>query len=250
MSETNTSATPPTNGAQPQVEATVTPTDSGVIVETQQTQVPPMGGDSNQAQTPPTQPQETTNATAQLETDLATQKAQQADIKADLATRGIDFDALAQEYDTYGALSNQTLADLAKSGYPKSVVDAYITGLEAVNDRFVAQVQSFAGGAENYGRLVEFMRTQPQNVIDGFNAAIQSGNMAQVQLAVQGIQAQMTQKFGTSNPSVMAGQQGAQGVDGYQTTEQMVKDMSDPRYQTDPAFTQEVYRKLGKSALF
>ena len=48
----------------------------------------------------------------------------------------------------------------------------------------------------------------------------------------------------------MAGAQGTGSAAGYQTTAEMTKDMSDPRYQTDPAFTQEVYRKLQNSSIF
>ena len=107
-----------------------------------------------------------------------------------------------------------------------------------------------AGGEENYARLVQYIAQQPQSVIDGFNATIQTGSLAQIRLAIQGLQAQMTAAYGTANSSVMAGAQGAGTPTGYQTTDEMTKDMSDPRYQTDPVFTQEVYRKLQNSSIF
>ena len=130
------------------------------------------------------------------------------------------------------------------------MVDAYLAGLDAMADRFVGEVVKMAGGEDSYKALAQYLQTQPKNVIDGFNAALQSGSMAQMQLAIGGIQAAMTKQYGTANPSVMAGQQGRSAAQGYQTIAEMTKDMSDPRYQTDPAFTQEVYRKLQNSSIF
>lgn len=234
--------------------ATVTQTDTGVIVDTTkpdvpltpEPQTPPAGEDSAQpAQTPPEG-----DSTQQLQTDFQQQQVREGEIKNTLIKSGIDFDALAAEYDKDGALSTDSLAALEKAGYPKAVVDAYLAGLDALADRYVQEVKNLAGGEENYARLIQFIGSQPQNVIDGFNAAIQTGNIAQIQLALAGIQAQMTAAYGTSNPSVMAGAQGAGTPTGYQTTAEMTKDMSDPRYQTDPVFTQEVYRKIQYSSLF
>nr|DAW75313.1 MAG TPA: capsid assembly protein [Caudoviricetes sp.] len=231
--------------------ATVTTTDTGVIVDTTKPEVPltpepqtpPAGEDS--PQTPPEG-----DSTQQLQTDFQQQQVREGEIKDTLTKSGIDFDALAAEYDKDGALSAESLAALEKAGYPKAVVDAYLAGLDALADRYVQEVKNLAGGEENYARLIQFIGSQPQNVIDGFNAAIQTGNIAQIQLALAGVQAQMTAAYGTANPSVMAGAQGAGTPTGYQTTAEMTKDMSDPRYQTDPAFTQEVYRKIQYSSLF
>ena len=231
--------------------ATVTPTDTGVIVDTTKPEVlltpepqtPPAGEDG--AQTPPEG-----DSTQQLQTDFQQQQVREGEIKDTLTKSGIDFDALAAEYEKDGALSADSLAALEKAGYPKPMVDAYLAGLDALADRYVQEVRNIAGGEENYARLIQFLGTQPTNIIDGFNAAIRSGNIAQITLAIRGVEAQMTAAYGTANPSVMAGAQGAGTPTGYQTTAEMTKDMSDPRYQTDPAFTQEVYRKLQYSSLF
>ena len=229
--------------------ATVTQTDTGVIVDTTTPEVP-----LTPEAKPPTQPEDTPTPEAKpqetLEQDFQKQQGTEQEVKTALSKSGIDFDALAAEYDKSGALSEDSLKALEKAGYPKPMVDAYLAGLDALADRYVQEVKNLAGGEENYARLIQFIGSQPQNVIDGFNAAIQTGNIAQIQLALAGIQAQMTAAYGTSNPSVMAGAQGAGTPTGYQTTDEMTKDMSDPRYQTDPVFTQEVYRKLQYSSLF
>lgn len=229
--------------------ATVTQTDTGVIVDTTTPEVP-----LTPEAKPPTQHEDTPTPEAKpqasLEQDFQKQQGAEQEVKTALSKSGIDFDALATEYDKDGALSAESLAALEKAGYPKAVVDAYLAGLDALADRYVQEVRNIAGGEENYTRLIQFLSGQPQGIIDGFNAAIRSGNIAQITLAIRGVEAQMTAAYGTANPSVMAGAQGAGTPTGYQTTAEMTKDMSDPRYQTDPAFTQEVYRKLQYSSLF
>ncbi|MBS5519648.1 MAG: hypothetical protein KHX13_04865 [Acidaminococcus intestini] len=185
-----------------------------------------------------------------LQGDIDRQLQSEEDLKADLTSRGIDWDALANEFDASGNLSQASRDALAKAGYPSSVVDAYISGMQATADRFVAQVQNFAGGEEAFARMQQYMATRPEAEVSAFNSLIEKGNLAQIQLAIQGIQAQMVKQYGTANPTVMSNG-GLSGVpSGYTSTREMVKDMSDPRYQVDPEFTREVYNKIKNSTIF
>ena len=186
----------------------------------------------------------------QVQTDINNQIQTEKDLKADLSARGIDFDALDEEYDKNGQLSQESLDKLAKAGYPKSVVDAYLNGVQALADRFVSQVKSFAGGDEAFARMQEFIATRPAAEVNAFNSLIENGDLGQIRLAMQGIKAQMTQKYGTANPTVMGNGSAKEAPSGYTSTRQMVKDMSDPRYQVDPAFTREVMQKIKNSTIF
>ena len=240
--------TPEAQPQSPETQMTVTDTGTGVIVDTTTPEIPIPTPEEAVGDAPPPPPEEKPAPTP--EQDFQRQQSAEQEVKTALEKSGIDFDALAAEYEKDGALSADSLAALEKAGYPKAVVDAYLAGLDALADRYVQEVRNIAGGEENYTRLIQFLGTQPTNIIDGFNAAIRSGNIAQITLAIRGVEAQMTAAYGTSNPSVLAGAQGAGTPTGYQTTAEMTKDMSDPRYQTDPAFTQEVYRKIQHSSLF
>ena len=233
---------------QPETEMTVKDTGNSLIVETTKPEV--QMPDPDAAPTEELQEKPAEEQPQDLEERFQQQQTAEQEIKSELAKADIDFDALAAEYDKNGSLSAESLTALEKAGYPKAVVDAYLAGLEAMADSYAQQVRQMAGGDEAYAQLVQFISTQPQSVIDGFNAAIQTGSLAQIQLSINGIRAQMTAAYGTAKPSVMAGAQGAGTPAGYQTTAEMTKDMADPRYQTDPVFTQEVYRKLQNSSLF
>ena len=158
MADTQPQQTNPNpQGAQPsapEMNATVKQTDSGVIVDTTK----PDAALTPEAQPPETTPQEQPqeDSAQQLQQDFQQQQTRESEIKTELSKAGIDFDALAAEFDRSGALSAESLAALEKAGYPKSVVDAYIAGLDALADRYAQQVRDMAGGEEAYARLTQF----------------------------------------------------------------------------------------------
>lgn len=67
----------------------------------------------------------------------------------DLASRGIDFDAIGDEYELNGRLSEKTLQQLEKAGYPKSVIDNYIRGIEAEAQNFANALYNHVGANNN-----------------------------------------------------------------------------------------------------
>lgn len=183
----------------------------------------------------------------QLETDIKTQMQAEEDAKKDLAAKGVDFNAIAAEYESNGALSAETLAKLDKAGYPKSVVDAYIAGMEATAARFEAQVYEYAGGRESFQQMTQFVQGLGDEYVNAFNKVIETGDMTQIRIAIQGFKAQMTAKYGTNNRTIMGKGNTATGVQGFTSREEMVKAMSDPRYLRDPGYTREVQEKTMKS---
>lgn len=187
------------------------------------------------------------NSPAQVQAAINNQLKAEQDLKADLSSKDVNFDNLAKEFEDNGELSKESLDKLAKAGYPKSVVDAYINGMQAMSDRFVSNVMNMAGGEEGYKQLVNFIKGQPKTVIDSFNATIEGGNLGQIELAINGLMAQMQRAYGTANPTIMARQTGGQTTGGYNDQSEMVKDMSDPRYGRDKKFTEMVYTKVANS---
>lgn len=241
---------PQAEATQPTVEQThdINISDDGTKAEATPKDPTAVPQEETQPQQENQKTQEET--TAQVQEEFNKQQQTETDLKQDLSNKGVDFDKLADEYNNTGTLSQQSLDALDKAGYPKSVVDAYLNGLQATTDKFVAEVKGFAGGEEGFANLQSFMRTQPKSVIDAFNSVIEGGNLGQIQLAINGVKAQMVAKYGTANPTVMGQGSVNNNPQGYTTAQQMTKDMSDPRYQTDPAFTREVMRKVKYATFF
>lgn len=185
-----------------------------------------------------------------LESKINEQVQAEDEIKKDLATKGVDFDKLAEEYSNNGSLSQESLDALNKAGYPNAVVHAYLSGLESLSEHFTTQVMSYAGGEEGFNHLTDFLRTQPQEVVNAYNETIQTGNLGQIHLMIDGLMSKMTQAYGTAKPTIMGNGNGSAKTEGYTSIEAMTKDMSDPRYQVDPAFTRSVFQKIKNATIF
>lgn len=180
----------------------------------------------------------------QLGTDIQNQLKAEQDARKDLASKGVDFDVIATEYETNGTLSAETFAKLEKAGYPRSVVDAYIAGMEATAARFEAQVYDYAGGKEAFMQMTQFVQGMGNEYVNAFNKVIETGDLTQIRIAINGFKAQMAAKYGTNNRTIMGRSNGtAQTVQGFTSRDEMVKAMSDPRYGRDPGYTKEIQEK-------
>ena len=168
----------------------------------------------------------------------------------DLVSKGVDFSGLENEYMNNGRLSQQSYETLEKAGYPKAVVDGMLAGWEAASTRFVNDVHALAGGQEEFARIQQFVSSQNKDVINAFNATLDSENLTQIRMALEGIKGQMVKQYGTQRPSIVGNAAPSVDRSGYESTDEMIKDMSDPRYQKDAKFTREVYRKVKYSKLF
>lgn len=224
-------------------------TNTTTAVETQQTenQKPAEQAESVQSQeeantetaTETTVQEETQHAEVNVETEEA--------VKQTLTEKGLDFDALAKEYEENGNLSDDTMKKLEEAGFPKPMVDMYIAGLEAKAEAFTQAVYNVAGGKDKFDTLSQYLQQQPKETIEAFNKVLMTGDIGQIGLVVQGVQAQMKTKYGTTNPTIMSGQTGVSGKEGFKTKTEMVEAMKDPRYQKDVAYTQEVYERIKKA---
>ena len=168
----------------------------------------------------------------------------------DLVSKGVDFAGLENEYMNNGVLSQQSYETLEKAGYPKAIVDGMLAGWEAASTRFVNDVYALAGGQEEFARIQQFVSSQNQDVINAFNATLDSENLMQIRMTIEGIKGQMVKQYGTQRPSIVGNAAPSVDHSGYESTDEMIKDMSDPRYQKDAKFTREVYRKVKYSKLF
>lgn len=174
----------------------------------------------------------------------------EAEVAKDLAAKGLDFNEIANEYDSKGELSAETLKKLEDAGYPKAIVDNYIRGLELDVQNFVSTVHGFAGGEENFNQLTKFVQSKGNEAINAFNNAINSGNLAQIQMVLYGLQSEMKATYGTKNRVIMGNGMVSTPSEGFETKQEMIDAMVDKRYGKDMKYTREVERKAMKSNLF
>ena len=207
----------------------------------------------NDTDTPESTPKEETQETTEVETPvednpIETQKETEKVIKEELETKGLSFDEFAEEYQETGTLSPESINKLEQAGYPKAMVDAYIAGLEAQANKFVDTVKSYAG--DKWDNIVELVKTQGQEAIDGFNATLNTGNLSQIKLMINGLLAQHKTQFGTSNPLVTGMPTATTSQSGFTSKQEMVTAMADKRYGRDMSYTREVQTKVKMSNIF
>ena len=227
---------------------------------TQIVEAEPMTEDQQQVQTE-AQPQventqtETTEVTATTAVDAQTNSVQEAfaqqqqateELQKDLAERNVDFKSLEEEYNKNGQLSSASLEALANAGYPKEVVDAYISGVEATQEKFYNAVVGFAGGEDEYRQVAQFVSSQGDKAVQDFNDTINTGNLGVINMVIQGVKANMKAVNGTNNQVILGQSTGgtADNTNAYLSKQQMLDAMNDPRYDKDPIYRKQVEQKI------
>ncbi len=178
--------------------------------------------------------------------DAAAKAAAEAKAKADAGE--LDINKYAEEFAENEKLSDTSYEELAKAGLDKELVDSYITAIAAQAELYTGKVYKMAGGEEKYNALVQWGTenlTDPERV--RFNDAVNSGDLAQAGLVLDAISARMEKADGTFKRIGVDVKDnvGGTGVVPYLSTEEMRRDMSDPRYKNgDTAFIKQVEAKM------
>ena len=85
-------------------------------------------------------------------------------------------------------------------------------------------------------------------ILDAFNNIVDQGNATAIQIALSGLKAEYENAEGYEG-RMLTGKATATAGDVYRSQQQLVQAMSDPRYDSDPAYRQEVIEKLDRSDL-
>ena len=166
-----------------------------------------------------------------------------------LTNAGLDYNKYATEYTQKGELSPESYAELNTAGVGTEMVDSWIQGQEAISDQLSKTAYNSVGGEEHYQDLIKWAGdTLPQNEIDSFNRALESSNNQDSLFAIKSLNAQYQMANGSS-PNLLQGSTGGSGSEAFTSLSQMSEAMRDPRYNSDPAYREEVTRKLESSNL-
>ena len=162
-------------------------------------------------------------------------------------------EASEEFYSNDGKLSEDTLSKLTAMD-SKDLVEAYmnIQSNQQVEDftaEQVSEIQNFVGGEEQYNGLVNWAaENMPQNFVQAFDNLINVGDPDMVKLAVVGMQAAFQEANGYEG-RMLSGKPAQTQQDVFRSQAEVVAAMSDPRYDRDPAYRQDVFAKLDRSDL-
>ena len=162
---------------------------------------------------------------------------------------GLDMDALSKEYAESGELSKESLEALSKVGITEDMVQSYITGQEA--QAAAAQkelLEPIGGDIEAYNKLTAWAGDNLSDAeVDEFNSVLATGNPSAVKMAIRDLSAKYEGVNGTEPGRQLSGKPNISGAAVYESTADLMKDMSNPEYAKNPAFRAKVEAKLGRS---
>lgn len=176
-----------------------------------------------------------------------------------LEEAGIDFMEMNTRWQQTGELTSEDYGQLAQAGFTKEMVDAYLNGLgyqaakdSALKAQEIADVKATVGGDQEYARMIQWAANNlSRDEIDGFNQIVNDpkASVSAIKLAVAGMQSRFQAAEGRE-PKLIGGRTPRTDGDVFESTAQVVEAMSNPKYQTDPAFRKKVQAKLARSNVF
>lgn len=169
--------------------------------------------------------------------------------------RGLSAESVAriqQEYAEDG-LTEKSYQELAEAGYSKNFVDSYLRGQEALVEQYVSGVIAFAGGQQNFDALYTHLQTNSPDSAEALVAAMENRDLKTVKAIINLAAGSRSKTFGKpAARSVTKRGIPAAAVavksEGFTSSAQMIKAMSDPRYATDAEYRRSVEQKVAASS--
>lgn len=129
----------------------------------------------------------------------------------------------------------------------QSINDAAPQPVADLTDREVMEIQSSVGGADEYSQMTSWAgENLPPEDVQAFDSLIATGQMGAIRLAVAGLKSLYSEKVGYEG-RMLSGKAATETVDAFRSQAEVVRAMQDPRYDTDPAYRNDVFNKLDRS---
>lgn len=174
----------------------------------------------------------------------------QQEAEAALKTVGLDIREFETEFMANGELSEASYDKLVKAGIPRTMVDSYIRGQEALAEKTIHDVHAIAGGSEGYASMVEWARENlSAQEIETFDHVMASGNKELIVLAVTGVVSRWKSATGSAPKKVVQGRVSPmRSGGGFETLEEQNRALQDRRYGNDARYTRMVEEKMMRSS--
>jgi len=113
----------------------------------------------------------------------------------------------------------------------------------------INQIKNSAGGEQQYANIINWAKSNlPQESINAFDEVVNTGSIQAIKLAVAGLKTEYNNANGVEGKMV-TGKQAPNNGDVFRSQQELVRAMSDPRYDNDPAYRQDIIEKLDRSDL-
>ena len=159
-------------------------------------------------------------------------------------------------YSNEGKLSDETMQQFAEMS-SQDLVEAFMEIQRAnpdvgtapsadLSDAEMNTIYNSAGAEAEYNRLTSWAAENlAENKLDAFNSIIERGEALAIQMAVSGLRSEYENQEGYEGRMLTG--KGARATEAFRSQAELVAAMSDPRYERDPAYRQDLYDKLERS---
>ena len=182
-----------------------------------------------------------------------------SEISGVMEKAGLDPWAISKEFhDNNGEYTPEMVEQLTGAGFSEAAVKSYFAGraaeagyssgsTEDISDAQINEIKQSVGGDQAYSNVVNWAKTNlDQSQTDAFDEVVNSGSIQAIKLAAAGLKAQYDQANGVEGRMV-TGKTAPQSKDVFRSQAELVRAMSDRRYDNDPAYRQDVIAKLERS---
>ena len=162
----------------------------------------------------------------------------------------------AAEFNETGALSEETMSALVEMS-SEDLVAAYIQSQSEqqpvsyeLDQNQVSTIMDSVGGEQQYNNLIGWAgENLDPSAVQGFDELVETGNAAAIEFAVAGLKAMYETQNG-SDGQMITGKAPSTSGESFRSQAEVVAAMSDPRYDNDPAYRQQIINKLERSENF
>ena len=160
----------------------------------------------------------------------------------------------SQEYAEKGEMSKETFESL-KNMSSEDLLNAYIEMQQGntvappveLNDSDISDLKSSVGGDEAYDQLTGWASESLSDAeLDAFNATVENGTKAQIQMMLSGIKARYESENGYEGRQLQ-GKPPSNTGDTFRSQAELIAAINDPRYDRDPAYRNDILMKLERS---
>jgi hypothetical protein len=163
----------------------------------------------------------------------------------------------SQEYAETGQISDEMFEQFGEMS-SQELVEAYMNiqanAPEAVADELseseVNSIKNSVGGDQAYDSVMQWAgENLDPDQVDAFDNIIATGNSTAIQMMVNGLKAQYDSSNGYEGRMLSGKSANASSSDVFRSQAELVAAMSDSRYESDPAYRNDLLEKLDRSDL-
>ena len=149
--------------------------------------------------------------------------------------------------ETFEKLSKMNPVEVAKMAMQQRSEAQKAPQSREFTDKDVQQIHGLVGGEENYNNMIGWAnQNMPEQEVKLYDAVMDKGDPLAAYFAVQAMALRYQDKVGRDG-QLVTGKAPKQTSDVFNSQQEMVKAMEDPRYNDDPAYRESVLQKLERS---